>query len=205
MYNGGLNRLDRTDGTVTVYRYDPTDPNSLSSDTVREIYEDRSGTLWVGTEMGLNQFEPGSGTFLKSQGDNALPSEEVWVITEDLAGELWVGTLTDLYSFDRESGIFVPHERSGWSSVAVRSLFADERGLLWIGSQGKGLYRWDGTQFTSFQPQSSDPRNRAGDQIRSIFSNPAVDSGAVWAGTDVSGLLRFDQAAPGDEFRRYTE
>jgi ligand-binding sensor domain-containing protein/nitrate/nitrite-specific signal transduction histidine kinase len=205
MFVGGLNRLDRTAGTLTVYRYDPADPNSLRSDTVREIYEDRSGTLWVGTEMGLNQFEPGSGTFLKNWGPGPFPSEEVWVITEDRAGELWVGTVTGLYSLDREAGRFTPYQRPGWSAAPVRSLYADDTGLLWVGSQGAGLYRWDGTQFTSFQPQSSDPRNRAGDFIRSIFTDPAVDSGAVWAGTDASGLLRFDRAAPGAEFRRYTE
>ncbi len=203
LFDGGLNRLDRAAGTVTVYRYDPADPSSLSSDTVREIYEDRSGALWVSTDGGLDRFEPGSRTFLKGWGLGI--SEVAWTITEDRAGELWIGTLADLYSFDREAGRFTPHQGPGWSSVAVRSLFADETGLLWIGTQGAGLYRWDGTRFTSFQPQTSNPRNASGGFIRSIYTDPAVDSGAVWAGTDVGGLLRFDRAAPGSEFRQYTE
>jgi ligand-binding sensor domain-containing protein/nitrate/nitrite-specific signal transduction histidine kinase len=205
MFDGGLNRLDRSAGTVTVYRHDPADPDSLSSDTVREIYEDRSGTLWVGTERGLNQFEPGSGMFLKSQGTNAFPNEEVWIFAEDRAGELWVGTLANLYSFDREAGRFIPYQRLGWSSAPVRSLYADATGLLWVGSQYKGLYQWDGEQFTSYHPQSIDQHNQAGSYIRSIFTDPAVDSGAVWAGTDASGLLRFDRTTPGGEFRRFTE
>jgi ligand-binding sensor domain-containing protein/signal transduction histidine kinase len=203
LFEGGLNRLDRTAGTLTVYRYDPTDPNSLSSDTVREIYEDRSGALWVSTDGGLDRFESGSGTFLKGWGLGV--NEVVWVITEDRAGKLWIGTIADLYSFDRGSGRFTPTQEPGWSSIAVRSLFADETGLLWVGTQGRGLYRWDGAQFTSFQPTSSDPRNRAGDFIRSIFTDLSVDSGAVWAGTDASGLLRFDRATPSGEFRQYTE
>jgi len=57
MLDGGLNRLDRTAGTLTVYRYDPANPNSLSSDTVRDIYQDRNGRLWVGPDSGLDQFE----------------------------------------------------------------------------------------------------------------------------------------------------
>jgi ligand-binding sensor domain-containing protein len=65
MFDEGLNRLDRTAGTLTVYRYDPADPNSLSNDNVRVIYEERNGTMWVGTDSGLDRFEPGSGTFLK--------------------------------------------------------------------------------------------------------------------------------------------
>jgi signal transduction histidine kinase/ligand-binding sensor domain-containing protein len=200
MFDGGLNQLDRTAGTVTVYRYDPVNPNSLSSDTVRDIYEDRSGAMWIGTDGGLDRFEPGSGTFLK----NWIP-EVVWAITEDLSGELWVGTLTNLYYFDRDSGKFAPFQQPGWSSAAVRSLYGDETGLLWVGTQGAGLYRWDGAQVTSYQPQTSNPRNASGGFIRSIYTDPAVDSGAVWAGTDAGGLLRFDRAAPGSEFRQYTE
>jgi ligand-binding sensor domain-containing protein/nitrate/nitrite-specific signal transduction histidine kinase len=203
MFDAGLNRLDRATGTLTVYRYDPADPNSLSNDTVREIYEDRSGALWVSTDGGLDQFEPGSGAFLKDWGLGI--NEVVWAITEDRAGGLWIGTLADLYAFDRQSGRFTPYQKPGWSPVAVRSLYADETGLLWVGTQGAGLYRWDGTRFTSYQPQTSNPYNAAGTFIRSIFTSLAVDSGAVWVGTDWSGLLRFDRAAPGGEFQRYTE
>ena len=203
MFDGGLNRLDRNVSTLTVYRYDPADPNSLSSDNVRDIYQDRSGTLWVGTDGGLDQFEPGSGTFLKNWGLGI--SEVVWTITQDRTSELWIGTLADLYSFDRESGRFIPFQQPGWSSAPVRSLYADESGSLWVGTQGAGLYRWDGTRFTSYQPQTNNPYNVSAGFIRSIYTDLAVDSGAVWAGTDASGLLRFDRDTPGSEFRQYTE
>jgi ligand-binding sensor domain-containing protein len=129
----------------------------------------------------------------------------VWTITEDRSGELWVGTLADLYVFDGGSGRFTPYQGTGWSPIAVRSLFADETGLLWVGTQGAGLYQWDGARFISYQPQTGNPYNAAGSFIRSIYTDAAVDSGAVWAGTDWSGLLRFDRAAPESEFRQYTE
>ena len=37
---------------------DPVDPTSLSNRTVRAIYEDREHTLWVGTDSGLDRFDP---------------------------------------------------------------------------------------------------------------------------------------------------
>ena len=211
LFDRGLNRLDRTNGRLTVYRHDPADPNSLSNDIVREIYEDHTGTLWVGTDSGLDQFEPGIlvpgqdryGTFLKDWGLGA--TEVVWVMTEDRTDKLWIGTLADLYSFDRESGRFTPFQEPGWSSVAVRSLFADETGSLWIGTQGAGLYRWDGTRFTSYLPQTSNPYNASGGFIRSLYTDPDLDTGAVYAGTDWSGLLRYDRASPGAEFQQFTE
>ena len=205
MFDGGLNRLDRTASRLTVYRHDPADPNSLSSDTVREVHEDRLGTLWVGTENGLDQFEPDSGTFLKSRGLAQFPMEEVFAITEDQAGELWVGTRTNLYSFDRDLGSFRSYPQLGLSYAAVRSIYGDETGLLWVGTQGDGLYQWDGTRFTSYRPQASTPQSRSGDFVRAIYTDLAVDSGAVWVGTDASGLLRFDRATPGGEFTQYAE
>lgn len=46
---GGLNRFDRETGTFTRYLHDPDDSRSLSDNQVRVIYEDRAGTLWIGT------------------------------------------------------------------------------------------------------------------------------------------------------------
>ena len=45
----GLNRMDAKTGKFTHYRHSENDPNSLSFDQVRVIYEDKKGVLWVGT------------------------------------------------------------------------------------------------------------------------------------------------------------
>ena len=50
MWFGTANGLSRYDGArVKVYRHDPDDPHSLSNDAVICIYEDKAGTLWLGT------------------------------------------------------------------------------------------------------------------------------------------------------------
>ena len=53
----GLHRLDPATGTFQHYSHDPADPASLSSSKVRSTYEDREGTLWVCTLMGLDAFD----------------------------------------------------------------------------------------------------------------------------------------------------
>ena len=53
MWFGTQDGLNRYDGyNFTVYRYDPEDPQSLRNDHISAIYEDRSGVLWVGTQVG---------------------------------------------------------------------------------------------------------------------------------------------------------
>ncbi len=69
------NGLSRYDGAhVKVYRHDPDDPHSLSNDAVICIYEDKAGTLWLGTwGGGLNAFERESEQFTHYQHDPADP------------------------------------------------------------------------------------------------------------------------------------
>ena len=40
------------------YIHNPDDPTSISDDDVSVIYEDKTGTLWIGTSIGgLNKFD----------------------------------------------------------------------------------------------------------------------------------------------------
>ena len=49
---------------LSSFRHDPNRPDSLSSDEVRSVLFDSSGTLWVGTiGGGLNRFDDKTGGF----------------------------------------------------------------------------------------------------------------------------------------------
>ena len=62
---GSREGLMRYDGeTFVIYRHDPGDPGSISGNTVRAMFEDRSGRLWFGTNTaGLNRFDRFVGLF----------------------------------------------------------------------------------------------------------------------------------------------
>ena len=64
MDGGGLVRFDPQTEEMIVYRHDPDNPQSLSSDSAFSILEDSPGIFWVGTfGAGLNKFDSESGTF----------------------------------------------------------------------------------------------------------------------------------------------
>jgi ligand-binding sensor domain-containing protein len=58
MWGGGLNRFDRRTGRFKAYRHDPADAASLSDDYVLSLLIDVEGTLWAGTDDGLNRLMP---------------------------------------------------------------------------------------------------------------------------------------------------
>ena len=93
----GLNRYDGY--TFKIYKYDPPDKNSLSNNFVTSMIQDRSGTIWIGTDGGgINRFDPETEKFNRYQNDpdneNSLSHNRVSSIFEDPteAGTLWIGT-----------------------------------------------------------------------------------------------------------------
>lgn len=133
----------------THYRNDPENPNSLSNDFIRIIYEDRDGIFWIGTEGGgLNKFDKKSGTFAAYKSDlknpNSLSNDYIFSIHEDKNGILWLGTFGGgLNKFDRQTGTFKYYTtENGLPSDAIYGILEDEKGNLWM-STNNGLSEFD--------------------------------------------------------------
>jgi len=193
---GGLNRLDRSTGSVTVYQNDPADPTSLNPGEVNAIFEDSAGTLWIGTSLGLNRFNPQTGTF---EFEATVPRDIVGAIVEDQQGNLWVGSWEGLYRREPGASAFIPVSLIGGTVTIhrVQELYLDSRGALWIATQAGGLFRLDhaaegGATATlvHFSQNSSDPSSPGGSPVMGIYEDP---NGTIWMGTVDDGLVRFDR------------
>ena len=100
---GGLNYFNRRTGAFTAYKHNPAIANSLGSNLVKTVYQDRQGAIRAGTHGGgLNLFDPVHKTFqrfLFTANDAASLSAEVLAILEDNSGKFWVGTQQGLHEF----------------------------------------------------------------------------------------------------------
>lgn len=102
---GGLAYLDPVawrQGEVrfVTYRHDPNNPKSLSDNSVWAIHQDRTGALWVGTQVGLNRLDLNSRTFTRYHARDGLPNDTVLCIEEDNRGYLWIATNNGLAHFN---------------------------------------------------------------------------------------------------------
>ena len=153
-YGDGLNRLDPATGTFTIYRHDPADASTLSSDRILDIYRDRAGVLWIGTEDGgLNRLDQARGGFVHYRHDAADPtslgSDAAWNILGSRDGSLWIATLggglNRWSADDRKAGrpLFRKHlKTSGLRSDSVFGIVEDQDGFLWL-SSNRGLSRFN--------------------------------------------------------------
>ena len=112
MWFGTQNGLVRYDGyNMKVYLPEPNDSLSISYRDICSIYEDKSGTLWIGTPHGgLNRFNRAAETFTRfihSPNDStSVTSNYVLNINEDKEGRLFIGTDKSLDLFNPQSGSF---------------------------------------------------------------------------------------------------
>jgi PAS domain S-box-containing protein len=206
---GGLNVFDGTTGQFTRYLHDPQDRHSLSNNHARSIYEDRTGTLWIGTDDGLDVFDRATHIFASYRHDplnpHSLGDSPITAIYEDRAGTLWFGTDGEgLYKYARLKERFGryqpdPLDPNSLSGAEVGALYEDHTGVLWIGVPGEGLDRLDRTtgQFTHYSPDPNDPHSLSNNNVRALYED---HEGALWVGTN-QGLDRLDPAT--GQFRHY--
>jgi ligand-binding sensor domain-containing protein/signal transduction histidine kinase len=181
MWFGTEDGLNRYDGyNFTVFKHDPDDPNSLSSNFVLDIYEDWEGKMWVGTQQGLDRYDRESDQW------SHFPLDQVRTILEDNSGVLWVGSQAGLYSFDKElDGL------KRQNSDRIYTVYQDSTGTLWVGTD-RGFYKVDegGDKIVHYQHSERDPKSLVDNLVRTIFED---HQGRLWIGTS-GGLDRFDRA-----------
>lgn len=160
-FGGGLNLLKyASNGVVNFIKYkkNPGDPFSIGDDRIYTIYEDRGGTMWIGTfGGGLNRFDrknERSISYKNISGDEtSLSDNRVMSIYEDSKGNLWIGTYGGgMLKFDKRKEIFTRYnEKNLLTSSVVYGIFEDSKGSLWI-STDNGLFKFNTKteQFTQY-------------------------------------------------------
>ena len=128
--------MDRAIGRFRRFVKDPSDPTTLSSNVVLDIYQARDGTLWVGTTGGLNKYVPASRTFIAFREKDGLPNDFVYGILEDDQGHLWLSTNKGLSRFDPQTLTFKNYDRSDGlqgSEFNQWAYFKNQEGVMFFG------------------------------------------------------------------------
>lgn len=162
--SGGINLLSPKRLALQNYRHDKKNPNSLARNPVNAIFEDETGTLWVGTvEGGLNRKVKDSNSFIHYTNENGtLSHNSVSAITADAKGRLWVGTwggginLLDKKNPQYKPQTLTPANCNNYPINFIGSLTYDPiNDGIWVGAN-EGLYFYDLEQekMTALLPDS---------------------------------------------------
>jgi signal transduction histidine kinase/CheY-like chemotaxis protein/ligand-binding sensor domain-containing protein len=103
--DAGLNLFDpKTNSFIRFPHNDHT--NSISSNTILHLFEDRLGNIWICTLSGLNKFDPLSRHFTVFKTKDGLPNDYAQAILQDDKGHLWVSTNNGISMYDPKTNKF---------------------------------------------------------------------------------------------------
>jgi signal transduction histidine kinase/ligand-binding sensor domain-containing protein/DNA-binding response OmpR family regulator len=190
-YNGGLFRWMATDNPNEFKKdrlsYNKNIQNSISSDIIRCIFEDKKGNLWFGTGNGLcvlskEESKLNNPKFTIYQhvvnDTTSLSNSYVLNITQDSNDDIWIGTFGGgINKFipsnnSTKKGSFIKYsEIDGLPNNVIKCIIEDNENNLWI-SSNKGLTKFstkdktfknydvnDGLQSNEFGELSGIKRN----------------------------------------------
>lgn len=198
----GLNLFDRKKETFKRFRHNPKVSNTLPSNIVFCIYQDKKENIWVGTNNGLSlvQKKPlGDYAFKNYQHDSknpqSLADNTVYCIFEDNKGRLWVGTDGGLSCMDTRGGLFnnFRHDPQDSSSIihkSVRGIWQDRSNALWIATP-KGLSRMNTQTLSAGLFSNYHSRNTpelTNDNFYSVFADR---DNSIWVGS-AEGLFKIN-------------
>jgi PAS domain S-box-containing protein len=151
---------------------------------VRALFEDRSGTLWIGSEgEGVTVYRNGQFTSMVAAIKAHEPPASTTVLpmamafAQDSDGTLYVG-LRETGGLVKIKGdaITVLHSSQGFPTNEIRAIYPDREGNLWLGTKGDGLVVFSGGQWLHREVLSA----TFNDQVAAILED---DSGRLWLGT----------------------
>ena len=167
------------DGTV-IRAYVP--PSEIPSRVYNALLLE-GDDMWVGTDRGLLLYQ-------EYQWRMILPELTINTIAKNRDGGLLLGTDQGLVHFDGMQSYYwiINLGKEVVTNPRVTSIAYDGEGQLWIGTDGDGLFRYDGSSWQQFDTTTGLPTNR----IRKIFTD---HMGEVWiaaaTGENGGALVRY--------------
>lgn len=128
--------------------------------------------------------------------EHGLSQVSVRSIIKDGNGFMWFGTQDGLNKYDGYDFTVYKHRRgdlTGLSGNNIRVIIEDrEDGVLWIGTQGTGISKFDPVTetFTRYRHDLSVSGSLSHDEVFSLYQDR---DGLLWAGTWGGGLNKFDK------------
>lgn len=157
------------------------------------LYEDRKGTIWVGTGEGLYTLETSDekGTvklkpFALPTPLNGLARADVRSVTEDRNGNLWIGTTTGLILLRNNNSAHnytvFRHEEGNAASISanfITTVAEDRQGRIWVGTLNNGVNVLD-VSTGRFHQLHTAAGALINNNVRKIIN---TRTGVMWVGT----------------------
>lgn len=148
-----------------------------------ELYTDHKNKLWLTTNLGLFRLDDSvvKRAYVKSANINNWPI--MYSIAESQKNTYWLG-YTGAIQY-KDSILTAYSKENGFTDNQVRDILCDKEGNIWFGTDGQGIYRFSGGDFSILDESS-------GLEHEEVTSIAATAKGRVYLGTYHGGLYYYE-------------
>ena len=192
--DAGLIRLDPKTGIFSsCYGNSPSQVNSRNTQGLLVDNDE----LWVGTyDNGIYVLNPKTVKikhhFTVKDPGLGLKTNSFITFLKTSGGTVYAGSYSGLYRFNRETSSFSLLENVA-PNAFIHALYEDTRGIVWIGTYGRGLYRYDTKSQICEQviSDTGDNGSLSNDYITSIYEDRDHN---IWFTTEGDGFCYISAA-----------
>lgn len=191
---GGINLFEKSTNRFFQFPSYRFIQSQLKRASVPEIVEDSQQNIWFCTSKGLGYFRMKDQLFTLFQHNPdapaSIPSNNVRDIAEAPDGKLWIVTDKGFCYYNPENksfNTFYNADSSHWFTENYWAVFVDKNGMVWLGTDKKGLvlYSPEKQQFVSYQESSSFSNGISNNEVREIYQDRTE---TIWIGTYIGGV-----------------
>lgn len=150
----------------------------LSNNSVRVVYQDKRGFIWLGTYDGLNRYDGNEFTIFRNKlnDSTSLPHNYIYALHEDVDNNLWVSTgqgvvkYNHTYSnFSPLYGYFYQGKKPVKVTIHAAAIQSGADGTLFIATNGWGLLvKKRNDQYAQQVPLQIDNQKINGYNVRAV-------------------------------------
>ncbi len=172
----------------------------LSSNFLRDIWQDQEGYLWIASDNGMIRFDGYTTNIYKPEyiKDDIFSSIDFNSIAEDQKGNLWFGTVhSGVNVFNKKTGSVTLMDRSGAAGHAIldnniNHVFCDSKGRVWISTfEGLNVYYPGTDEMRTFSGAERAGKNDPFGTITYVYED---SNSRILVGTWGNGLYIYDDA-----------
>jgi ligand-binding sensor domain-containing protein len=177
----GLNIYNTESDNFKSYMHAPDQENTISSNVVFEIFQSKSGQIWLGTDHGFDELiSDGGDVSFRNIIFDELVVKQILEVSPNI---LWLATNHGLYEYNIKSGKY----KVMFPDLIFNSVLLLNKSETLLGSYS-GLYLWNGKDLKLI---NSSP----------VLSMVKDGESNLWVGTNGKGLLKMN--IPSFQFIRF--
>lgn len=182
-----------------------SEPEAQLAQYIRNIYEDKNGHLWFGTNgYGVIQYNGDSLSYYSNH--NGFDGQQITGITEDINKNIWFATDQGVVQYRWDSMATGEKKFINYSSPLLFygqrfwSIMADSKGSIWAGAES-GVYKFDGVYWLPVSIPYPDEAQGSFITTHTAWSIIEDSKANIWISTNGFGAYNYD----GKVFSLYSE